>query len=133
MQILFVGEWDGTLSTARVLQVLRRLRESTSRPSRALVSPCRERVFAKKCLGGQSSASNAYTYKEYYFYAKDHRIQQIMDRYLAQGADGTLLTDAWVQQVQPHACINAAMMWYHAEFALRATSFHDGATADSDD
>ena len=62
-----------------------------------------------------------FTYKDFHNYAKDYRIQQIMDSFLKQQDPSAVLWPTDVNHyvstcamLQPHVNLNTGMMWLYA-------------------
>ena len=134
MRVVFVGEWDGSLSLSCAMAVLARLHGQACRPTRALAltTPQAECVLATRRMGAQPTA---YRYDEFYTYAKDRRLEQCMQLYLEriqrdEGA-GDFLYDYVYTQIQPYVYINAGMMWFHATVECPPPQFQ-GPSASSD-
>ena len=83
MRLLFVGEWDGSLSLSFAFSASRDRFQGCPRP---LPLPMPPLIRAARRLGGTDAEVH-----ENRQHAKEKRVQQLMDAYLNRGAGGIFL------------------------------------------
>ena len=108
MKVIFIGEWDGALSLGCATGMLYHPRMDSTflRPLSEWKRPEGPRL---KVLGGYVGV-----YTEFHEEARDARTREILNEYLKNGGDASIWTCPTRALLQPHANLNAAVMWLHA-------------------
>ena len=105
-RVLFLGDGDGSLALNCGRQVHEQLQGRVVVPVRELDPSLPVRKLGR----------DVGTYKEFYIYAKEFRIQQIMDEYVLHDTEEPIWPPEGPSSrvLQPHVCINTGMMWLFA-------------------
>ena len=111
----FVGVWDGSLPLACALAVMQ---QTPNNIPRGLPFSYEAREKEYRMLSGYTG-----DYQDYYEYAHEYRINEVLQRYLQNGG----LPQEWpglnpVASIQPHAHINTGVMWFFAVKIGRSSS-----------
>ena len=106
-RILFLGDGDGELGYRCARQVSFNLKEIELLPVQPRPSGAhlQQRTFGR--------VDGGFTFREFHDYAKDYRIQQIMDS-IHPGQDPWPSVGEVSAMLQPHVNLNAGMMWLFA-------------------
>ena len=105
MKVLFLAEWDGSLSWGCALGMMYvgHCQDCPIIDYQTPVAPL------ERTLGGETG-----DYRDFYMHAESHRCIELFEKIKKEGG---VLPEVWPPNLQPHASLNAAAMWYHATIA----------------
>ena len=107
LQVIFLGEFDGTLSLGCATGVLYWQQEHRQLLTANWVQPTTSQL---KTLGGYTGK-----YSDFYDHAKDEQIAKILQAYLRDGGDPANWAVPTQTTLQPYVNVNAAVMWFYAK------------------
>ena len=104
VKVVFLGEYDGSLSLGCCMGVLYHQQQRVIRPLSASVPS----EMPMRVLGGYTGS-----YIDYYDHAKEVRVRQLLEDHL-RGHHPNLWSTPTTQMLQPHLNMNTAVMWLSA-------------------